>query len=116
MSMLVSCVLVEGAGAANNGAGGNGRLGLPPYLVLGVPGRGLPLRSARSYDELETDGGAGGRVQSVERAGLQGRNGEPGRDEYSGASTTEAVGGGMAGTRRRLEGGREGESSIPSYW
>lgn len=112
--MLVSWVFVEGA--ANNGAGGNGRLGLPPYLVLGVPGRGLPLISARSYCVLVTDDAAGGRTQSVERAGLQGRKGDPGRDEYSGLSTAEAVGGGNTGTRRRLEGGREGESSIPSYW
>jgi len=80
MSMLVSCPVPEAVGAENSGAGGNGRLGLPPYRVLGVPGRGLPLRSARSYCELETEGGLGGLVQS-ERAGLQGRRGEPGRDE-----------------------------------
>lgn len=47
---------------ANNGAGGNGRLGLPgrppPYRDEGVPGRGLPLMSAGSY---ETDD-AGGRA------------------------------------------------------
>lgn len=72
MSMLVSCPPTVDAGPANNGAGGNGRLGLPPYRVLGVPGRGLPLISARSYWGL---------VQSVERAGLQGRKGEPGREE-----------------------------------
>lgn len=113
--MLVSWALLEGA--ANNGAGGNGRLGLPPYLVLGVPGRGLPLISARSYCVLVTDAVAFGRTQSVERAGLHGRRGDPGRDEYSGLSTADAVvGGGNTGTRRRLDGGREGESSIPSYW
>ena len=79
--MLVSCPPTVDAGPANNGAGGNGRLGLPPYRVLWVPGRGLPLISARSYWVLETEGGAGGLDQSVERAGLQGRNGEPGREE-----------------------------------
>lgn len=112
--MLVSCAWLDGA--ANNGAGGNGRLGLPPYLVLGVPGRGLPLISARSYCVLVIDGAAVGRTQSVERAGLHGRKGDPGRDEYSGLSTADAAGGGNTGTRRRLEGGRDGESSIPSYW
>jgi hypothetical protein len=45
MSMLVSTV---DFGPENNGAGGNGRRGLPPYLELGVPGRGLPLISERS--------------------------------------------------------------------
>lgn len=39
----------------NNGAGGRGLLGLPPYLDDGVPGRELPLRSAGS--KLATGGG-----------------------------------------------------------
>jgi hypothetical protein len=81
MSILVSCPPVVDRGPVNNGAGGNGRLGLPPYLELGVPGRGLPLRSARSYCGLNTDGGLGVLVQSEARLGDQGRVGEPGRDE-----------------------------------
>jgi len=46
----------------NNGAGGSGRLGLPPYLDEGVPGRGCPSRSAGS--KLNTEGGR--RVNSFE--------------------------------------------------
>lgn len=74
MSMLESCTL----GAANNGAGGSGRLGLPPYRELGVPGLGLPFKSARSYCGLDTE--AGGLVQSWLRDGDHGRSGEPGRE------------------------------------
>ena len=77
MSILVSWVPLP----ENSGAGGSGRLGLPPYRELGVPGRGLPLMSARSYCEFDALGGAGGRAQS-ERDGLHGRVGEDGRDEY----------------------------------
>jgi hypothetical protein len=35
-------------GPENSGAGGSGLRGLPPYLDEGVPGLGLPLRSAGS--------------------------------------------------------------------
>ena len=42
-------------GPENNGAGGNGRLGLPPYRLEGVPGLGAPLSSGGS--KLTTDGG-----------------------------------------------------------
>lgn len=35
-------------GPENSGAGGSGRLGLPPYWLEGVPGLGEPLRSAGS--------------------------------------------------------------------
>lgn len=38
---------------ANSGAGGKGRLGLPPYLLDGVPGLGEPLMSAGSYGTVE---------------------------------------------------------------
>jgi hypothetical protein len=38
----------EALGPENRGAGGKGLLGLPPYLDEGVPGLGLPLRSAGS--------------------------------------------------------------------
>lgn len=38
----------EAVAPAKRGAGGNGLLGLPPYLDEGVPGLGLPLRSAGS--------------------------------------------------------------------
>ena len=110
--MLVSCSPIIDRGAVNNGAGGNGRRGLPPYLELGVPGRGLPLRSARSYCELKTDGGLGALAHSPTWLGDQGRVGEPGRDEYSGTSTTDVAGGGMFGAFRMLEAGREGASSV----
>jgi hypothetical protein len=103
--MLVSCP-VAAPGPENNGAGGKGRLGLPPYLELGVPGLGLPFRSARSYCEPATEGGAGG----LARAGDQGLRGDAGRDEYCGTSTAETAGGGIDGTFPRLEAGRDGDS------
>ena len=40
---------VAACGPENNGAGGKGRFGFPPYFDDGVPGRGLPLISAGSY-------------------------------------------------------------------
>ena len=40
--------VLAACGPENNGAGGNGRFGLLLYLDEGVPGRGLPLRSAGS--------------------------------------------------------------------
>ena len=40
--------LADAPGPANNGAGGKGLLGLPPYLELGVPGRDLPSISLGS--------------------------------------------------------------------
>ena len=41
--------LLAACGPENSGAGGKGRFGLLLYLEEGVPGRGLPLRSAGSY-------------------------------------------------------------------
>ena len=43
-------------GMENRGAGGKGRLGLPPYFEDGVPGLGLPLRSAGSYGISDAGG------------------------------------------------------------
>ena len=45
MAAWSECVAV----AAKSGAGGRGLRGVPPYSD-GVPGRGLPFRSAGSYD------------------------------------------------------------------
>lgn len=65
--------LDTGRPAANRGAGGSGRFGLPPYLDDGVPGRGLPLISAGSYETVD----AGGLGQSVEALdGVQDRDGD----------------------------------------
>jgi hypothetical protein len=78
--------------AANSGAGGSGLRGLPPYTDDGVPGRGLPFRSAGSYEA--TDGV--GRGQSVDaRDGVEGRMG----DDLSGDRClgTLAVGRGIVG-------------------
>jgi hypothetical protein len=49
-----SLSLSDGSGlpAANNGCGGRGRFGEPPYCDEGVPGLGLPLMSAGSNDTL----------------------------------------------------------------
>lgn len=52
MEIVASSAKVElradAPGPENSGAGGSGRLGLPPYLEEGVPGLGLPLRSTGS--------------------------------------------------------------------
>jgi hypothetical protein len=48
--------LIDGGLLAKSGAGGSGRLGLPPYNDEGVPGRGAPFISAGSYGT--NDGGA----------------------------------------------------------
>ena len=62
----------EALSPENRGAGGNGLLGLPPYLEDGVPGLGLPLRSAGSNWRLE-----GGLLNSEEPLeGVQGLVGE----------------------------------------
>lgn len=45
----IGMVVSADADLENRGAGGKGLRGLPPYCVDGVPGLGLPLRSARSY-------------------------------------------------------------------
>jgi hypothetical protein len=64
---------------AKSGAGGNGLLGLP-YLVEGVPGRGVPFMVSGSKETLD----AAGLGQSLDpRDGVQGRGawlrvGEPG--------------------------------------
>jgi hypothetical protein len=80
--------------AENNGAGGKGLRGLPPYCDDGVPGRGLPLISGGSYETVE----AGGLGQSVDtREGVDGLTGERGF----------AVGRGTEGALPRLELGRE---------
>jgi hypothetical protein len=64
---VASSVKVEfralAVGPENNGAGGSGLRGLPPYCEEGVPGRGLPLRSAGSN---WTFAGGGGRPSSLE--------------------------------------------------
>jgi hypothetical protein len=78
--------------AAKSGAGGKGLRGLPPYAEDGVPGRGLPFRSAGSYEA--TDGV--GRDQSADACeGVEGRAG----DDRSGDRSlgTLAVGRGIVG-------------------
>jgi hypothetical protein len=80
---------------ANRGAGGKGLLGLPPYCDDGVPGRGLPLISAGSYETVE----AGGLFQSDRT-----RVGVAGRDPRSGDIFREtAIGGGITGVCPKLE-------------
>jgi hypothetical protein len=62
-SLRLSPLVCDGApGPAKRGAGGSGRRGLPPYLEEGVPGRGLPLRLAGSYEAFVGEG----RPESVE--------------------------------------------------
>ena len=59
--------------AANSGAGGSGRRGLPPYCEEGVPGLGLPFISAGSNWTF----GGGGLENSVDALdGVQDRVGD----------------------------------------
>lgn len=90
---IVASTGLEFSEGAKRGAGGSGLRGLPPYCDDGVPGLGLPLMSAGSYDTLE----GGGRDQSTEPLGVEGLIGEP----------RVAAGGGMEGGLPRLEPGRE---------
>lgn len=85
---------------ANRGAGGRGLLGLPPYCDEGVPGLGLPLRSAGSY----CTGVGGGRDQSSELlVGDTGRRG--------------MLYGGMDGALPRLDGGLDvSYEGAPLRW
>ena len=70
MGIEVSEEFCSSAAPEKSGAGGRGRRGLPPYLDDGVPGRGLPLISAGSYETVD----AGGRGQSEEPlVGVDGR-------------------------------------------
>ena len=88
----MSAEVLFGAAPENNGAGGSGLRGLPPYFEEGVPGRGLPLMSGGSYTTLD----GGGLVQSDEPLdGVNGRTGEtrPEPGMYGGTS----VGGTMFG-------------------
>ena len=64
-----------GLPAANNGCGGRGRLGLPPYADDGVPGLGLPLICSGSYATLEA-GGRGHELVVDPLEGVHGRVGE----------------------------------------
>lgn len=79
-------------GPEKRGCGGRGRLGLPPYLDEGVPGRGEPLMSDGSY-WLE----GGGRAYPLldNREGLQARELPKLSLRWNG--TYVESGGGMAG-------------------
>ena len=83
--------------AEKSGAGGRGRRGLPPYVEAGVPGRGLPLRSAGSYRELS----GGGREYSDAADGVQGLLGELSMPvSYDTYEWVGSEGGGMLGGSR----------------
>lgn len=77
MEIVASSANVEfradAPGPENSGAGGNGRLGLPPYRDEGVPGRGLPFKSGGSYRK-STGGGLPNSEEPLE--GLHDRVGE----------------------------------------
>ncbi|KAH0357776.1 hypothetical protein KCU83_g6, partial [Aureobasidium melanogenum] len=63
---------------ANRGAGGRGRFELPPYLLEGEPGRGLPLMSAGSEVRKGGTSEGGGRLgapSTIETAREGGREG-----------------------------------------
>ena len=102
--------LLVAAGPENNGAGGRGRLGLPPYCEEGVPGRGLPLRSDGSY---ATFGGGGLDMSDEPLEGVHERTGEvrPGeRGIWDGISETE--GGGICGASSSTDEVREGDNDA----
>lgn len=77
IDIVASSAKTEFRGAApgpeNSGAGGRGRLGLPPYLDEGVPGLGSPSRSTGSNCRF----GGGTRLYSEDvREGLHERVGD----------------------------------------
>ena len=100
----------EAPGPENRGAGGNGRLGLPPYRLEGVPGLGVPLRSAGSNDKLE----GGGLLNSEDPLeGVQGRAGEMRPLEYG---TYDDSGGAIEGAASTIEGARECEDMTVGWY
>lgn len=86
---------------AKSGAGGRGRLGLPPYSDEGVPGRGLPCSSAGSYGVVE----GGGLIHSVPPCeGVHGLEGEPERvGDRGGMYRVVSCGGAMDGISSRTD-------------
>ncbi len=98
----------------NNGAGGSGRLGLPPYCEEGVPGRGLPLISGGSYATFE-GGGLG--ISDDPLDGVHGRTGEDRPDERGICDETfDTEGGGMYGTCSSTEEDRDGDNDAVDGW
>lgn len=89
-------------GPEKRGAGGRGRLGLPPYLDDGVPGLGSPSRSTGS----NCRGGGGTLLYSEDvREGLHDRAGETRPlGEYG---TYVVSGGGISGAESMIDAGRE---------
>lgn len=85
-----------------SGAGGSGRLGLPPYLEDGVPGLGLPFKSEGSNDKFV----GGGRENSETLdEGVHGLCGEPA--SLLAMGTFVESGGGMARVSSLIELARE---------
>lgn len=94
-----------------SGAGGSGRLGLPPYFEEGVPGRGLPLRSDGSNDRLV----GGGRENSeILDEGVHGLCGEPLSLLEKG--TYVESGGGMARVSPLIELSLEGDDVTLGWY
>lgn len=93
---------LDAGGPEKRGAGGSGLRGLPPYFEDGVPGRGLPCKSAGSYGIFA----GGGRDDSDE---VRESNDRVGDRElllglygiYGGALL---IGGGMFGAVSSMEG------------
>ncbi len=84
----------------NKGAGGNGLLGLPPYLEEGVPGLGLPFKSAGS-NCIE----GGGLPNSLDP--LDGVHDLVGEDGLAEKGLYEESGGGTAGRSSTIDGALE---------
>jgi hypothetical protein len=100
----------EAFGPEKRGAGGRGLLGLPPYLDDGVPGLGLPLRSAGSNCRF-----GGGLLNSEEPLeGVQGLVGEfrP-VGEYA---VYEVSGAAIVGAVSIIDGARECEEITVGWY
>lgn len=94
-------------GLEKRGAGGRGRLGLPPYLEDGVPGRGLPFNSEGSNERLV----GGGRENSETLdEGVHGLCGEP--PSLPAKGTYVESGGGMARVSSLIELALEGDVTL----
>lgn len=94
-------------GPENNGAGGRGLLGLPPYLDEDVPGLGDPLISAGSYEAID-----GGLPRSEPaRDGVQDRVGDARAENGS-----YAVSGGRIGAPSTIEVDRELEDMTVGWY
>lgn len=95
----------------NNGAGGSGLLGLPPYWLEGVPGLGAPFISGASNARF-----GGGLVKSVVEPLVSHERVGDARPVGEYALYAALSGGGIIGAVSMIEGARECEDVTVGWY